>query len=105
MTYQPSPLIRSMVLFSWNQTAYLVSEWVKSLGLGLTGCKPFLPRRATYVHPAFVLPNRLPAPAMASRQAAPPQTARACVSSTCPCRRPAYSNIRYATVTCCPRDR
>jgi hypothetical protein len=90
MTYQPSPLIRSMVLVSWNQTAYLVSEWVKSLGLGLTGCKPFLPRRATYVHPAFVLPNRLPAPAMASRQA---------------CRRPAYSIIRYATVTCCPRDR
>ena len=44
MSYQPSQLIRSMVLFSWDQTAYLVSEWVKSLRLGLTGCKPFLPR-------------------------------------------------------------
>ena len=44
MSYQPSQRIRSMVLFSWDQTAYLVSEWVKSLHLGLTGCKPFLPR-------------------------------------------------------------
>lgn len=44
MTCQPSPLVRSMVLFSWNQTACPVNEWVKSLGLGLTGCKPFLPR-------------------------------------------------------------
>uniref|UniRef100_UPI0030FD0E74 hypothetical protein n=1 Tax=Hyphomonas sp. TaxID=87 RepID=UPI0030FD0E74 len=42
MSYQPSRLIRSMVLFSWDQTAYFVSEWVKSLGL--TGCNPFLPR-------------------------------------------------------------
>jgi len=44
MSYQPSRLIRSMVLFSWDQTAYLVGEWVKSLDLGLTGCKPFLLR-------------------------------------------------------------
>ena len=44
MSYQPSQLIRSMVLFSWDQTTYLVSEWINSLRLGLTGCKPFLPR-------------------------------------------------------------
>jgi len=44
MAYQPSPLVRSMALFSWNQTAYLVNEWIKSLSRGLTGCKPFLPR-------------------------------------------------------------
>ncbi|MEQ8299202.1 MAG: hypothetical protein RH945_01525 [Hyphomonas sp.] len=35
-----------MVLFTWDQTAYFVSEWVKALGLGLTGCKPFLLRPA-----------------------------------------------------------
>jgi len=44
VTYQPSPLVPSMVLVSWNQTHYRASEWVKSLNLGLTGCKPFLPR-------------------------------------------------------------
>ena len=46
MAYEPSRLIRSMVLFTWDQTAYFVSEWVKALGLGLTGCKPFLLRPA-----------------------------------------------------------
>ena len=44
MFYQPSRLIRSMVLFSWKQADYVVSDWVRWLGLGLTGCKPFLPR-------------------------------------------------------------
>tara|TARA_R110002049_G_scaffold35615_3_gene114777 strand:- start:1 stop:672 length:672 start_codon:yes stop_codon:yes gene_type:complete len=46
MAYEPSRLIRSMVLFTWDQTAYFVGEWVKALGLGLTGCKPFLLRPA-----------------------------------------------------------
>ena len=44
MIYQPSRLIRSMILFSWRQADYVVSDWVRWLGLGLTGCKPFLPR-------------------------------------------------------------
>lgn len=46
VAYEPSRLIRSMILFTWDQTGYFVSQWVKALGLSLTGCKPFLARPA-----------------------------------------------------------
>ncbi|KCZ92940.1 hypothetical protein [Hyphomonas johnsonii] len=44
MTFHPTTALRSLVAISWLRADCAAFELKRWLGLGLTGCKPFLPR-------------------------------------------------------------
>lgn len=82
--FQPDQALRSLILVSWRRADYYVHELFCGLRLGLTGCCPFLTRRAlSSPRPSSALPSHSRAPPSNAPFAAPP-----------PLSRPAFAAVR-----------